>query len=45
VCWFRGSEDARAAGAAGADIIADDEVINRIMKELAGLMRRWRFPA
>ncbi len=33
VLVFAEGEDARAAQAAGADIIADDEVINRIMKE------------
>lgn len=33
VLVFAEGEDARAAEAAGADIIADDEVINRIMKE------------
>ena len=33
VLVFAEGEDARAAQAAGADIIADDEVINRIQKE------------
>jgi large subunit ribosomal protein L1 len=33
VLVFAEGDDARAAEAAGADIIADDEVINRIMKE------------
>jgi large subunit ribosomal protein L1 len=33
VLVFAEGEDARAAEVAGADIIADDEVINRIMKE------------
>ncbi len=33
VLVFAEGEDARAAEAAGADIIADDEVINRIMKD------------
>ncbi len=33
VLVFAEGEDARAAEAAGADIVADDEVINRIMKE------------
>lgn len=33
VLVFAEGEDARAAEAAGADYIADDEVINRIMKE------------
>jgi large subunit ribosomal protein L1 len=33
VLVFAEGEDARVAQAAGADIIADDEVINRIMKE------------
>ncbi len=33
VLVFAEGEDARAAEAAGADIIADDEIINRIMKE------------
>lgn len=33
VLVFAEGEDARAAEAAGADFIADDEVINRIMKE------------
>lgn len=33
VLVFAEGEDARAAEAAGADVIADDEVINRIMKE------------
>jgi large subunit ribosomal protein L1 len=33
VLVFAEGEDARVAEAAGADIIADDEVINRIMKE------------
>jgi large subunit ribosomal protein L1 len=33
VLVFAEGEDARAAQAAGADIIADDEVVNRILKE------------